>query len=211
MRAAALAVAVLGAVLSACSAEQDPAADVAGQASPRASSANVPTAEPGAAPPDASAPSAASPLGGGSALTGRVEALEGRITGFTFRQTATQTIVELAADVLFAFNSAELTPQADAALRRTAELAARSGAGRIQVVGHTDALGDDAYNRALSLRRAEAVARWLSVSGGVSSDRLHTEGRGEDEPVAPNTRPDGQDAPEGRARNRRVVVVMPRA
>lgn len=211
MRPAALAAAVLGAVLSACSAEPDPADNVAAPASAAATSANAPTAEPGVAQPDASAPSAVSPLGGGSALTGGVETLTGQITGFTIRQTATQTIVELAADVLFAFNSADLTPQAEAALSRTAELAARSGAGRIHVIGHTDALGEDGYNRALSLRRAEAVARWLNASGGVPSDRLHTEGRGEDEPVMANTRPDGQDAPDGRARNRRVVVVMPRA
>lgn len=150
-------------------------------------------------------------LGGGARLTGQVRGLTGRISGFAMRQTETQTIVELASDVLFAFDSARLTAEAEAALRRTAELAAQAGSGRITVVGHTDAVGEDAYNLALSRRRAEAVAQWLAASGGVPADRLHAEGRGEAEPAAPNATTDGQDDPEGRARNRRVVVAIPRA
>lgn len=150
-------------------------------------------------------------LGAGARLTGQVSGLTGRISGFAMRQTETQTIVELASDVLFAFDSARLTAEAEAALRRTAELAAQAGSGRITVVGHTDAVGEDAYNLALSRRRAEAVAQWLAASGGVPADRLHAEGRGEAEPAAPNATTDGQDDPEGRARNRRVVVAIPRA
>jgi len=150
-------------------------------------------------------------LGAGARLTGQVSGLTGRISGFAMRQTETQTIVELASDVLFAFDSARLTAEAEAALRRTAELAAQAGSGRITVVGHTDAVGEDAYNLALSRRRAEAVAQWLAASGGVPADRLRAEGRGEAEPAAPNATTDGQDDPEGRARNRRVVVAIPRA
>lgn len=148
---------------------------------------------------------------GGARLTGQVSGLTGRISGFAMRQTETQTIVELASDVLFAFDSARLTAEAEAALRRTAELAAQAESGRITVVGHTDSVGEDAYNLALSRRRAEAVAQWLAASGGVPADRLHAEGRGEAEPAAPNATTDGQDDPEGRARNRRVVVAIPRA
>lgn len=202
-RFALTAVAVLG--LTACSGpEQKTQADTA--ASPDAPSAAT-------APPPGTAPASASggaPLGGGSSLTGASSTLTGQITGFTFRQTDTQTIVELAADVLFAFDSADLTPGAEAGLRRTAELAAQGGTGTIQVVGHTDAKGDDAYNLALSKRRAEAVVRWLSSSGGIATDQLRAEGRGKTEPVAPNTTLTGQDDPEGRARNRRVVVIIPR-
>lgn len=199
MKAVLVGVAVLTAALAGCS-DRDSDAETSAAA-----------AEKGRDAVQAPAVQASSPLGGGSALTGRVEGLKGEITGFAFRQTATQTIVELAADVLFAFDSAELTPQSEAALRRTAELAVQAGAGPIQVVGHTDAQGEDAYNMALSQRRAEAVSRWLTASGGVPASRLQAEGRGETEPVAPNIRPDGQDDPNARARNRRVVVIMARA
>lgn len=150
-------------------------------------------------PPTAGTGAQNGALGGGARLTGQVSGLTGRISGFAMRQTETQTIVELASDVLFAFDSARLTAEAEAALRRTAELAAQAGSGRITVVGHTDAVGEDAYNLALSRRRAEAVAQWLAASGG------------EAEPAAPNATTDGQDDPEGRARNRRVVVAIPRA
>ncbi|UUZ57334.1 OmpA family protein [Massilia sp. H-1] len=66
-------------------------------------------------------------------------------------------------------------------------------------VGHTDAKGSDAYNQALSLRRAEAVKAYL-VSKGVAASRVYTEGKGEGQPVADNK----TDA--GRAENRRVTV-----
>lgn len=170
--------------------------------------------ETGAPPVSASAsPDAAKPpstLAGGQSLTGAVSGLQGLITGFTVRQTETQTIVELATDVLFAFDSAELAPEATGALNRTAELIRAGGAGEIRIVGHTDSMGEEAYNQQLSLRRASTVAEWLSSTGGVDFARLRPEGRGEAEPAAPNARPDGQDDPEGRARNRRVVVAIPR-
>lgn len=190
-----------------------------GERSERADQAPTPTDSVGAphtmnsAPAEAVAAPASTggtSIGGGSSLTGKVSGLAGRISGFAVRQTQTQTIVELAADVLFAFDSAQLTPEAEAALRRTAELAAEAGEGPIIVVGHTDSVGEDAYNLRLSRQRAEAVTRWLAASGGVPAGRLKAEGRGEAEPVAANTRPDGQDDPESRARNRRVVVTMPR-
>lgn len=162
-----------------------------------------------AATPETPIPEGVS-LAKGSALTGQVSSLSGQITGFAVRQTELHTVVELASDVLFDFDSAQLAPDAEAALRHTAELAAAAGSGRITVVGHTDAKGDDAYNLALSRRRAEAVANWLSTSGKIAADRLQAEGRGEADPVARNTRPDGQDDPQGRARNRRVEVSIPR-
>ncbi len=71
------------------------------------------------------------------------------------------------------------------------------------VGGHTDARGTEAYNQALSVRRAEAVFRYL-VNRGIAPERLRTEGFGESKPVADN------DTDSGRARNRRVELrVMP--
>lgn len=114
-----------------------------------------------------------------------------------------QLQVALDADVLFEFDSAELTPQAEATLT---ELAAtiddRLAGDTVTIVGHTDATGDEAYNLDLSQRRAEAVRDFLQPQL-TTAPRLEVEGRGEAEPVAPN------DTAEGQRRNRRVEVVFP--
>jgi len=118
--------------------------------------------------------------------------------------------VTLAADVLFRFDSARLGPKADS---RIAEAAARIGEDDppvVRVNGHTDSKGSDEYNLGLSRRRAAAVAAALRAELGGTAPRLQTRGRGETDPVAPNTRPDGSDNPRGRARNRRVEVVFAR-
>ena len=69
----------------------------------------------------------------------------------------------------------------------------------IKVIGHTDSKGSDAYNQALSERRASSVASYL-LSQGLSPNKLTSEGRGESEPVADNA------TDEGRAKNRRVEL-----
>jgi OOP family OmpA-OmpF porin len=66
-------------------------------------------------------------------------------------------------------------------------------------VGHTDAIGTDAYNQRLSVRRAEAVKAYL-VSKGIPANRVYTEGKGKRQPVADNR------TAAGRAKNRRVEV-----
>jgi outer membrane protein OmpA-like peptidoglycan-associated protein len=69
----------------------------------------------------------------------------------------------------------------------------------IKVIGHTDSKGSDAYNQALSERRASSVAAYL-LSQGLEPGKLTSEGRGESEPVADNA------TEEGRAKNRRVEL-----
>ena len=78
---------------------------------------------------------------------------------------------------------------------------------RVSVEGHTDSIGSDAYNQKLSERRAENVAGTLEKDG-VSAQRVTVKGYGKRYPVAPNTTPDGADNPAGRAKNRRVEVVI---
>ena len=68
---------------------------------------------------------------------------------------------------------------------------------RLRLIGHTDATGTRAINGPLSVRRAESVRDWLA-NQGIDPGRLTTDGRGQDEPIAPNTTDDG------RALNRRV-------
>jgi len=86
--------------------------------------------------------------------------------------------IELAADVLFAFNEATLTRQGEAALNNLAQDLRGASVRSIEVVGHTDPLGSDAYNMQLSEQRAQSVARYLA-SQGVPADRIRAEGRGE--------------------------------
>jgi outer membrane protein OmpA-like peptidoglycan-associated protein len=78
----------------------------------------------------------------------------------------------------------------------------------VRISGHTDSIGTDDYNQRLSERRAQAVKQYL-VSKGIASSRLSTEGRGEREPVAQNTK-GGRDNPEGRAMNRRAELTVSR-
>lgn len=155
------------------------------------------------------------PLDGlGSATAGDVvdlataaRGLEGAAEGLGVRVDGPTVRVDLAGDVLFDFDKAELRPDAEPALRAVASLAARTPRTRLAVEGHTDARGADAYNRRLSERRARAVADWLAAHE-VARSRLAATGHGEARPVAPNARPDGSDDPAGRQRNRRVEVVF---
>ena len=70
---------------------------------------------------------------------------------------------------------------------------------RTEVEGHTDSIGSEVYNQALSQRRADSVADYL-VDHGVSSGRLEAKGFGESNPIADNSTEDG------RAQNRRVEL-----
>lgn len=207
-RARAAALSLAAAALAACSDADAPASRSASEGPPDASGERSETTATAASAP--AAPAAGASLGEGGALTGSVSGLTGQVTAFQVEVTETSTIVQLAADVLFDFDSAELGGRAPEQLRRAADLIRDGGAGDIPVVGHTDSKGTDAYNDDLSRRRADAVARWLSTQGGVQPGRLKPQGRGEREPIAPNVTPAGADAPAGRASNRRVVLTIPR-
>lgn len=124
-------------------------------------------------------------------------------------QSRRELVFELGADVLFDFDRAELRPEADPVLRALLEqVKEKLRKPRFRVEGHTDAKGEEAYNQKLSERRAASVRDWLVRKGGVAPAAIATSGRGESQPVAPNTRPDGSDDPVGRQRNRRVVVTV---
>lgn len=78
---------------------------------------------------------------------------------------------------------------------------------KIEVAGHTDSKGPDAYNMALSKRRSKVVAVYIEKNG-VDKGRMKVVGYGESMPVAPNTNQDGTDNPEGRALNRRTEIII---
>lgn len=151
------------------------------------------------------------PAGGAPNITGKVSSLTGDLREFTIRITASSTIVELPSDTLFAFDKADLTAHALQTLPKVAKLIREGGNGEIVVAGHSDALGADDYNLALSKRRAEAVRDWFVEQQVAPADRFQIEAVGKGRPIAPNTNPDGSDNPAGRAQNRRVEIIIPRA
>ena len=107
--------------------------------------------------------------------------------------------VTFAADAFFDFNKAVLKPEAKAKLD---DLTGKLKGITLEViiaVGHTDAIGGDAYNQKLSVRRAEAVKAYM-VTKGIEPNRIYTEGKGKKQPVADNK------TAEGRAKNRRVEI-----
>lgn len=145
----------------------------------------------------------------GRPLTARVSDLSALVEDLGGRVTEQEITVPLPADVLFDFDEAELRADALPTLQRLAELIQTVGDGTIQIEGHTDSKGEEAYNQPLSERRAKAVADWLSRQG-ISAERIRSRGLGESKPVAENTNADGSDNPEGRQQNRRVEVIIER-
>lgn len=136
----------------------------------------------------------------------RLQATRALLAELKARPTPEQAIsIDLPADVLFDFDKAELRPDAAPSIAKAAELIKSYASAPLKVLGHTDGKGTDAYNDALSLRRAEAVARALQQQTGRQA---RTDGRGKREPVAPNTTPDGRDDPQGRQLNRRVQILI---
>lgn len=110
-------------------------------------------------------------------------------------------------DVLFDFGKADLKPDAVQSLQAVADdLKKNYPDGPVKVDGHTDAIGDDASNQTLSEQRAEAVKRFLATAGGIDTGRIVATGYGEKVPIEPNENPDGSDNPDGRAKNRRVII-----
>lgn len=107
--------------------------------------------------------------------------------------------VTFAADAFFDFDKAVLKKDAGAKLDDLVSKVKGVNLEVIIAVGHTDSRGSDAYNQKLSLRRAEAVKKYL-VGKGIEANRVYTEGKGEKQPVADNK------TDEGRAKNRRVEI-----
>lgn len=109
--------------------------------------------------------------------------------------------VSLSGEALFAFDSAMLTPVAQAELAPLVTSLRSHGVGEVEIVGHTCDIGTEAYNQGLSERRAAAVREWL-IGQGVPAGILRASGRGELAPRFPN------DNAGNRARNRRVELAF---
>ncbi|HEY3729837.1 MAG TPA: OmpA family protein [Steroidobacteraceae bacterium] len=103
-------------------------------------------------------------------------------------KTGTKQMIDL--NIPFEYNSSELQPQATAQLKqlRSALSADSVGKDRFMLAGHTDAKGNAQYNQQLSVRRAEAVRRYL-VESGIEAARLQAVGYGSEHLAVPD-RPD---------------------
>ena len=103
-----------------------------------------------------------------------------------------------AVDVNFEFNRSVLLPEAEPVLDAVGEVLVKYPTLQVEIGGHTDSIGPEAYNQRLSQARAQSVLDYLIGEFGVSPDRLTAVGYGESRPVASNT------TPTGRTLNRRV-------
>ena len=111
-----------------------------------------------------------------------------------------EAVIELDG-VYFDFDKATLKPEAMVVLNEAAALLNKNERVVVEVAGHTDSMGSEAYNQGLSERRAQSVQDYL-VSKGVKAQRLTAKGYGESMPVASN------DTDAGRAENRRVELIV---
>jgi outer membrane protein OmpA-like peptidoglycan-associated protein len=143
-----------------------------------------------------------------SGVSGKAQALTATLKDLGAKVTEQEIRIELQADVLFDFDKADLKPEAIPSLQKVGAVINGYPNVPVRIEGHTDAKGADDYNMKLSESRAASVKTWLARNGGVDGGRITAYGRGETQPVAPNTKPNGSDDPEGRQKNRRVEITL---
>jgi len=134
-------------------------------------------------------------------LSGPANAAEGQVVfaAPTQAEVSAEAFAQKTLSVTFRFGSAELDENGKTVIEiGFADVARQFGGSRVRLVGHTDNIGSDQANMALSRRRAEAVKAYLVQKYGFDRDRFITLGKGSTQPVA------GNETDEGRARNRRV-------
>lgn len=122
-------------------------------------------------------------------------------TGVDVIRDGDDLLLRMPSGITFAYDDASVQPQFQSTLNAVASTLAEYPKTYIDVYGHTDSDGSDAYNQTLSERRASSVANYLT-GRGVQSARVATRGYGETQPIASNMTADGKAA------NRRVEVKL---
>ena len=120
-------------------------------------------------------------------------------TGVNVIRDGDNLVLDMPSEVTFAVDSSTVQPAFQNTLNQVAQTLTQYEKTYVDVLGHTDSTGSDAYNQSLSERRASSVAGYLT-SRGVQSARLATQGYGESQPKASNL------DESGRAANRRVEI-----
>jgi len=116
-------------------------------------------------------------------------------------ETEDEIRIQLSSEILFEFDSYELSSQAEPTLQKVVQVLEEYPGNSVVIEGHTDSKGADDYNQTLSENRANSVKDWL-VAAGVGSELLQAVGYGERKPVASN------ETDEGRSKNRRVEITI---
>lgn len=122
-------------------------------------------------------------------------------TGVDVSRQGNNITLNMPGSITFAFDSANLQPQFHPVLDDVASTLAEYNQTVVEVAGHTDSVGTDAYNQTLSVQRAQSVANYL-MGKGLVRDRFIVTGAGETRPIASN------DTEQGRAQNRRVEITL---
>jgi outer membrane protein OmpA-like peptidoglycan-associated protein len=151
---------------------------------------------------------AASGAGASTSVSGAVIGLEAALKDLGATVTETEIRIDLSADVLFDFDKSDIKKEAEPSLQKVATVLGANPSSKVTIEGHTDGKGADAYNQTLSEQRAASVKQWLVANAKVNGASVTTKGWGKTKPIAHNTKPDGSDDPEGRAKNRRVEIVV---
>jgi len=120
-------------------------------------------------------------------------------TGVDVIRDGDNLLLRMPSGITFATDSAAVQPQFQPTLNEVASVLSQYPKTYIDIYGHTDSTGSEAYNQSLSERRAQSVASYLA-GHGVQSARMATRGYGEMQPIANNETEDGRQA------NRRVEI-----
>lgn len=135
------------------------------------------------------------------AAKAEMESMRSRLSDLEAKQTERGLLITLG-DVLFEFNKSDLKAGGQRNLLPLAEVLKERTDQPVIIEGHTDSIGNHAYNMTLSEKRAQSVEQYL-VDQGVDVSRITTTGLGPDFPIADNA------TSEGRQLNRRVEVILP--
>ena len=135
------------------------------------------------------------------------EVLDLKGAGAEIKETATEIKISLQGEILFDFDKANIRPAAESTLAQVAGIIQKYPKSNVLIEGHTDGKGSPSYNLKLSDRRAASVKTWLAAHG-IPERSIRIHGWGAEKPVAPNTKPNGADDPEGRQKNRRVEITI---
>ena len=122
-------------------------------------------------------------------------------SGVSVTRIGDNITLNMPGNITFATDSSDLSPAFFDVLNSVGKVLTKFDQTVVEVAGHTDSTGSDAYNQALSERRATSVTSYLQ-SQGINPQRMITIGLGESMPVADNATPDGRQA------NRRVEITM---
>ena len=120
-------------------------------------------------------------------------------TGVDVIRDGDNLLLRMPSGITFDYDSSAVQPQFQPTLNEVASTLAEFPKTYIDIYGHTDSDGSDAYNQGLSERRAQSVANYLALHG-VQSARMATRGFGETQPIADNA------TAQGKAQNRRVEI-----